>query len=375
MGDTVGGPPMLARLATETGGRLTANTNDLTLGFARAERDLGCRYTIGFYLKDQADARPRRIAVTVKRPGLRALHPEQHWLRTDADRRSGRIEAAFHAPEMFSNGFVRAIVFPLHPLTAQSWEVLIAVNFPLRFTETEPTVEYDFGGVINRQARVFHRFNRRAILRPIGEIDSGDRQFTFLEPAELKPGDYRLTIVVSDVNPAKPPSATRIDVTIPPLPKQDTVLVPPILGQPRGRNVLVRGDGPVKERASMDSELLAGRDIVASKGAFEPMLILQTDEAAQLLTRNKACLLGKGEVPDAQVERVIRQEGDPVLELVSTQLDLGLKGKVRCQNLYEVLQDNALAAGPYLFEATLSEVEDDRLEELLYFAVDEDEDE
>jgi len=362
---------MLVRLAAETGGRLTRNTNDLSLGFARAERDLGCRYTIGFYLEKQAGSRPRRIAVNVKRPGLRALHPEQYWLRTDAEMRSNRIEAAFHAPEMFSNGFVRATVFPLQPITTDTWEVLVAISFPLRFTEPGQTIEYDFGAVINRQAVMFHQFNRRLTVRPIGEVDDGDRQFTFLEPVELKPGDYRLTIVTSDVDPANAPAAARIDVTIPPLPKKDTLLVPPILGQPKDRNVLVRGDGPVMERKSMSSEQLASLDIVAQKGTFEPMLILQTDEAAQLLTRNKACLVGKGRVPEAEIGRVIRQEDEAVLELVSTRLDLGLTGKVRCQNLYEVLQDNALAVGPYLFEASLIEAKDERLEELVYFAVEE----
>ena len=42
---------MLVRLANDTGGRLTRATNDFSLGFARAQRDLGCRYTIGFYLR------------------------------------------------------------------------------------------------------------------------------------------------------------------------------------------------------------------------------------------------------------------------------------------------------------------------------------
>jgi hypothetical protein len=121
----------------------------------------------------------------------------------------------------------------------------------------------------------------------------------------------------------------------------------------------------------MNSEQLAALDIVAGKGAFEPMLILQTDEAAQLLTRNKACLMGKGEVPDAEVERLVRQDEQPVLELISTRLDLPLKGKVRCQNLFEVLEDHTLAVGPYLFEASLSEIEDDRLEEIVHFAVEE----
>ena len=65
---------MLTRLANETGGRLTRFTNDFSLAFARAQRDLGCQYTIGFYLRDDGNVdRPRRIKVNVLRPGLRAV--------------------------------------------------------------------------------------------------------------------------------------------------------------------------------------------------------------------------------------------------------------------------------------------------------------
>ena len=362
---------MLARMANETGGRMTRGTNDFSLGYARAQRDLGCKYTLGFYLRDDYRARPRQIAVRVKRPGLHTLHPENYQFRTDSEKRETELTSAFHAPGMFDSGFVRASVFPLQPRTPKSWDVLIAISFPLGDTPPGTVVRKDFGAVLDRGPKIHHSFSRRVSLRALVELGSGERRFTFLEPAELAPGSYRMTVVTADDDRFNAPAAARIEIEIPPLPRKDVVLVRPILGRPRDENVLVRGDGPVAKRKTYDSEQLAGYDIVARRGAFEPMLILQTDEAAQLLTRNKACLLGKGEVPDATVRREIAQEDELVLELASRQLHLGLGGKVRCQNLYEVLQERTLAAGPYLFEATLEEKrKGGDLQEILRFAVD-----
>ena len=78
---------MLARLANETGGRMTRGSNDFSLGYARAQRDLGCKYTIGFYLRPEHGSRPRQITVDVRQPGLRALHPERYRLPSKCRRR------------------------------------------------------------------------------------------------------------------------------------------------------------------------------------------------------------------------------------------------------------------------------------------------
>ena len=41
----------------DTGGRFTEATNDLGLAYSRAQRDLGCTYTLGFYVDGDVDAR------------------------------------------------------------------------------------------------------------------------------------------------------------------------------------------------------------------------------------------------------------------------------------------------------------------------------
>jgi VWFA-related protein len=70
---------VLSRLAIDTGGRETVNTNDLTLAAARAARDLGCRYALGTYVRGTGK-RSGSVTVDVFRKGTRALHPAGYRL-------------------------------------------------------------------------------------------------------------------------------------------------------------------------------------------------------------------------------------------------------------------------------------------------------
>ena len=86
------------RLARATGGRLTQRTNDLTLAVARAERDLGCRYTLGVYDPHPTDFRRHEIQVEMRRPGLRIHHPGAYWFPSSKDRLRREAEARPLAP-------------------------------------------------------------------------------------------------------------------------------------------------------------------------------------------------------------------------------------------------------------------------------------
>ena len=80
------------RLARATGGRLTQRTNDLTLAVARAERDLGCRYTLGVYVLTLTHFRRHEIQVEMRRPGLRIHHPGAYWFPSSQDRQRREAE-------------------------------------------------------------------------------------------------------------------------------------------------------------------------------------------------------------------------------------------------------------------------------------------
>ena len=94
----------LARLAVDSGGRFTEDSNDLTLGYARARRDQACVYTIGFYADNVVLDKVRSITVRVRRPGMRAIHPSKFVLRSDSEKRVSQLKAAWLAPEMFQTG-------------------------------------------------------------------------------------------------------------------------------------------------------------------------------------------------------------------------------------------------------------------------------
>jgi hypothetical protein len=347
---------MLVRLAGDTGGRLTRNTNDLSLAFARAQRDLGCRYTVGFYLKEDAGDRPRRMVLHVKRPGLRARHPGQHVFRTESEKRSGELKAAFFAPEMFQARYLRTHVFPLHPTTPKTWETLLAVSFPVRFDSADASTEIDFGGVLHSGPKVVHSFNRRVTLNQRAGIPKSERRFTFLEPVELEPGTYELTVVVADAGGEERPGATRIGVEVLAIPKREMMLVQPILGRPRDRNIVVRGDGPTENRKSFDPQLLAAFDIVAGKGSFEPLLVQLAEDVESLYARNKACLVAaRDRAADATIERAVVDEDGGAIALPAVPLEMERAGKISCQNVFEVLPEESIDPGRYVLETTVQD--------------------
>ncbi|NIM01817.1 MAG: hypothetical protein GTN89_13525 [Acidobacteria bacterium] len=363
---------MLVRLANETGGRLTRFTNDFSVGFAHAQRDLGCQYTIGFYLREDGDAdKPRRIKINVLRPGLRAVHPENYMFRSESAERTAGLSAAFFAPELFQSGLVRAHVFTLQPSTPKAWNTLVAVSFPVDFGDRAQTVEIDFGAVLTQGRKMPHSFDRRVSLRPLPGTSTHGRRFMFLEPARLAPGEYELTVVMNGTDEESRPDAFRGTVDVPPITRGDLMLVRPILGRPRDETIVVRGDGPEVGRKNISTDQLATFDITAAKGSFEPLLVQVINKEEETLGRNKACLVGRTSVPPTTFVRQIAAEDAVPFELPDVPLDLALEGKVQCQNVFEVLPDEGITQGRYLFEARVDRTrKTDAVSESTRFAVD-----
>ena len=125
--EQAGGPKKLARMAVETGGRLTWNTNAVGLGYTRAVRDLACAYEVAFYDNRPRLDKERRVRVWLKRPGVRAYHASSYVFRSPENKRRSLITAAYMAPDMFENGALEARAFPLRPRSERRWETLVAV--------------------------------------------------------------------------------------------------------------------------------------------------------------------------------------------------------------------------------------------------------
>lgn len=84
----------LYRLAAETGGRATVNTNDLTGGVRDAIRDASAYYLLGYTpTRDVADGRFHKIKVGVTRKGIDVLARRGYWA-TRADEAEAATRAA-----------------------------------------------------------------------------------------------------------------------------------------------------------------------------------------------------------------------------------------------------------------------------------------
>ena len=101
-------PASLARLAVDTGGRYTEHTNDLTLGFARAQRDLACVYSIGFYDDNPLEDTVKNVSIRVRRRGLQAVHASKYIFRSRGAKLESRLRAAFLSPELYQNECTKA---------------------------------------------------------------------------------------------------------------------------------------------------------------------------------------------------------------------------------------------------------------------------
>jgi hypothetical protein len=336
----------LARLANDTGGRLTEQSNDLTLGFARAQRDLSCVYTVGFYDRDAREDRSRLVKVRVKRPGLRTMHPSRYVFRSDEARLESSLRAAFLSPELYRTGVVRAHVFPLRPGSGKKWDGLLAVGFPVPVAEAAgEAIERDFGAVLSRGPRIEHRFNRRITVRPRSARQE-DATITFLEPVSLKPGRYELTVVMSDPDGAEPHSA-RIELDVPEVPSKEVFVVPPVLGRRAGGNVVVTG-----------GETDPAGDRVGDARSFEPLLVRQLEDPDDLLAMTEVCLVGprkRKAAGDDTIERRLQDgNGETLGSLPAVALELSGRGKVRCQSLVDVIPAFTLDFGEYVFEALIA---------------------
>jgi hypothetical protein len=339
----------LARLAVDTGGRLTERTNDLTLGYARAQRDLGCIYSVGFYDDDPVEDKIKNITIRVSRPGLRAIHASKFVFRSKKAKLESRLRAAFLSPELYETGVVRAHVFPLRPDSKKRWQGLLAVSFPVPLDELSgATVTREFAATLNTGPDYVHGFNRRMTLRTPESGPTEEPRITFLEPVELKPGPYVLTVVMSDPEGEHPHTA-RIDVNVPEIPRKELFLSGPMLGKAAGANLVITGGGPTPSDDSV------GRD-----RSFEPLMVSKFDGSVDLVALTEACVVGKkkfraseGE-PVAYVHRALRNREQEVIGTLPAQ---GLfpegDGKVRCENLLDVLPVSDLHDGKYAFHAAL----------------------
>jgi hypothetical protein len=278
----------------------------------------------------------------MRTPGLRAVHASKHVFRSDSIKRESKLRAAWFAPEQFETGVVQAYAFPIRPTSKKAWETLLTVTFPIplemliRGNQTR-----DFGALVLDGQQVVHRFTRRLTVQPENTDVEGLPRITFLEPITLKPGHYTLKVVMSDPNGVDP-HATVVSIDVPEIPRRELFIVGPILARTAGPNLVVMGDA-------------VGGDHAGNANSFEPMLVQMVDEPQNLIFLTQACAVGKSKQPDGELTRaLLSADGQVVGSLESVPLALEGEGKVRCQNLLDVVPGSAIGQnGDYVFEAQL----------------------
>jgi hypothetical protein len=326
-------------LASVTGGRLTRNVSDFTTAYARARRDLGCRYTIGFYDRKPEEDKQHGLRVESARDGVRLRYADRYSFPSQKERRTQSVQAAYLAPQMFQGGGMRAHVFPVEPKDADRWDAIIAVEFPIpKEAARDGQAQREFGVVLQRGSDVAHTFHRSMTLSGAGA--SRERRVTFLEPAVLKPGRYVVRAVLAAPADEKP-FAAEAEVVVPEIPKRQPFLVGPVLGRRSGDDLVVYG---------------GTSDRVGSANAFRPLLFAEVDRSLPLAALTQACIV-KGKRDDGPwlAERsLLSDRGEPVASMPGIQLAPEGKSAIVCRKVFDELPLEALPIGRYTFQATLA---------------------
>jgi VWFA-related protein len=357
-----GGQQGLARLASMTGGRFTQNTNDYSVAYGRARRDLGCRYTIGFYDHHPELDKRHEIIINARRKGLKLYYATRYSFSSKKEQKRLAIEAAYLVPQQFEGGGLRAHLFPVQLQDAKQWNVILAVDFPADFPGTVSAATREFGVVLRRGSELAHSFSRTISV----ERSESDRvgvapRVTFVEPVTLSPGKYSLNAVLTD--PAGDKLYGRVaDLTIPKIPKREAILAGPILGRRRGNDVVVYGGGEAGG---------ATGDRVGDRKAFRPLLITDVDRSEPLGALTHACVASpkKKDGPWTVWRRLDTSTGETAGLLDDLLFGIAGKAEAQCQRMFDELPVAKLKPGDYTFRAVLKSVGEELTEGSAPFAV------
>ncbi len=341
----------LNRLASDTGGRMPPNTSyDPSISYARAQRDLSCRYALGFYVNPEATvkarARPKRIRVLVNRENTQVRFPRAYKPWNDEDVRESRMRAAYHDPKKFESPLVRASAFPIRVTSAGTWDTLLAAHFNLPMSGKPRTIEV--GAILHRGSTRIDKYKNTIKISPPSEGDS--RSVTLVGHNKLKPGQYTMTLVASEPG-GKNVVSSAVDFTVPMIPEGLMILQSPILARVARDGVLIRADKKDKKRPHAD----ALRDIIGEGGSFEPLMVHAVERTDTLMMLWEACMVGKGapQGPFVADRRVITEGGETVHNLGRVDINVG-ESKTLCSGKLDSFEVDVLQPGEYVIEVVVS---------------------
>jgi hypothetical protein len=333
----LGGPKELARLAVETGGRVTYHTNDLGLALARAQRDHGCRYTLGFYDSEPKLDQVRRVFVAVDKGGVRAVYPVHYILRSDTSQLESQVLTAGMVPEMYESGGMTTTALASKPHSPSRWEVLIAVDLPeLESVSKEGSPWSVVGRVMTQSGAVVRRFRH--------ELSSADHPGSIVESVTLKPGSYRTSVVLSR-DGISMPWAAHADIELTDVPEAGKLsLFGPHLG-----DYVPYLPGDLDEKDTTTGPVWR----------FEPLVGGRAMRGDTVVALTWACLVGEDlAATEMTLRRELSQsEGATIGTFDPVRLDLIGGDPLECRAFVDVVDTVSLETGPYEVRAFLDETE------------------
>jgi len=320
-----GGVPMLRRLANETGGRMTFGTNEIGLAYAKAHRDLGCTYTLGFYDRQPRPDRKRRLTIRVKdRPGARVVYPEFYVIRSREEKRRSLFRTATITPQMFESDEMSIELFVLGPHSASRWRTLLAVEIRLApDAHIDEDETWELKALVRKpNGTIVHSFKRKIPMPRTGTADASPVVTVFRE-LRMRPGRYIVSAVLSDPQAADPRSATRPAV-LAKIPQGKPFLIGPILGH----------------RAAPSNDV---------DPPFRPLMVPQAERGEPLESLTVVCVVGSKEAVDMrEIGRVVTTwDGDGAQRFEPVSIRLDGRGKVRCHELVDRVATEELEPGRY----------------------------
>jgi hypothetical protein len=253
------------------------------------------------------------------------------------------LRAAFIDPERFDHPLVRAIAFPVRPVTGKTWATLLALQFPLPeeiggsdFDLRATLTESDTGKAYSVQRR-FPISAREGV--------SGDRPVTVLRDSTLKAGAHTLTVALSQ--PGREDVVTgRMGFEVPEVPRDATFLRGPLLARVVREGVLLEAFRNETAESRPLNRILGDEETV------EILLVHEIESSDSLVCFWEVCSTSK-KPPSASTvveRRFLGSDGQTIHSLDPVPFDPRGDGRARCRGRLDQLPAGSLQPGEYRLE-------------------------
>lgn len=201
-GSNMGSDGLIA-LAQETGGRAIYNTNDIKVGFDQIVEENRGYYLLAYNPGADAEGRPHRLQLNVKRPGLKVLTRSEAYSRPAVRPQRHVLDSPLTS---------RDIEMDLKAVASTKAKVQFSWRIDLNNVETSAVSESEefsldlFARVTGPEGNVLKRTDRNTtfmVKRPDVENARREGVASKFEFAATKSGYYRIDVGVRDVNSGK----------------------------------------------------------------------------------------------------------------------------------------------------------------------------